>query len=160
MAAGEEPWEVEGTGASEDRAEGREEPAGHRDRREPHLAGLVWVFPAQQGQRVCDGGWLRAATTAQPAGKAARPHPAGAGRGAPPLAEGMVGPPWIAVLGSGPRVDADNRSHTNPLTGKPDAGDPPVRFGGRGSGKPLSLPLSSVQIDPVVTRSGSAENAR
>src|SRR5438445_7869641 len=54
----------------------------------------------------------------------------------------MVGPPWIAVLGSGPRVDADNRSHTNPLTGKPDAGDPPVRFGGRGSGKPLSLPLS------------------
>src|SRR5712692_8528575 len=54
----------------------------------------------------------------------------------------MVGPPWIAVLGSGPRVDADHRSHTNPLTGKPDAGDPPVRFGGRGSGKPLSLPLS------------------
>src|SRR6266849_7300837 len=54
----------------------------------------------------------------------------------------MVGPPWIAVLGSGPRVDADNRSHTNPLTGKPDAGDPPVRLGGRGSGKPLSLPLS------------------
>src|SRR2546428_10935005 len=63
----------------------------------------------------------------------------------------MVGPPWIAVLGSGPRVDADNRSHTNPLTGKPDAGDPPVRFGGRGSGKPLSLPLSPfyLQLDFV-----------
>jgi hypothetical protein len=30
----------------------------------------------------------------------------------------------------------------NPLTGKPDAGNPPVRFGGRGSGHPLSLPLS------------------
>ena len=30
----------------------------------------------------------------------------------------------------------------DPLTGKPDAGDPPVRFGGRGGGHPLSLPLS------------------
>ena len=28
-----------------------------------------------------------------------------------------------------------------PLTGEPDAGNLPVRFGGRGSGKPLSLPL-------------------
>ncbi len=28
------------------------------------------------------------------------------------------------------------------LTGKPDAGKPPVRFGGRGGGYPLSLPLS------------------
>src|ERR1035437_206855 len=29
-----------------------------------------------------------------------------------------------------------------PLTGKPDAGDPPVRFGGRGGANPPSLPLS------------------
>ena len=29
-----------------------------------------------------------------------------------------------------------------PLTGKPDAGDPPVRFGGRGGAKAPSLPLS------------------
>ena len=43
-----------------------------------------------------------------------------------------------------------------PLTGKPDAGDPPVRFGGRGGGHPLSLPLSqctmfsfrSSRVDP------------
>src|SRR5213075_1894042 len=28
-----------------------------------------------------------------------------------------------------------------PLTGEPDARDLPVRFGGRGSGHPLSLPL-------------------
>src|SRR6185295_11966108 len=55
----------------------------------------------------------------------------------------MVCPQWAAELESRTRVDADNRSLTNPLTGEPDAGDPPVRFGGRGSGKPLSLPLSS-----------------
>src|SRR5438445_7756306 len=71
----------------------------------------------------------------------------------------MVGPPWIAVLGSGPRVDADNRSHTNPLTGKPDAGDPPVRFGGRGSGKPLSLVrLRRRWVGAVEVRSHAVEN--
>jgi hypothetical protein len=31
-----------------------------------------------------------------------------------------------------------------PLTGKPDAGNPPVRFGGRGGAKAPSLPLSVV----------------
>src|ERR1017187_6021517 len=44
----------------------------------------------------------------------------------------MVCPPRAAVLGSRTRVDAYNRSITTPLTGEPDAGDPPVRFGGRG----------------------------
>ena len=29
-----------------------------------------------------------------------------------------------------------------PLTGKPDAGNPPVRFGGRGAANAASLPLS------------------
>src|SRR5579863_291165 len=33
----------------------------------------------------------------------------------------------------------------NSLTGKPDAGDPPVRFGGRGGGHPPSLPLLPAQ---------------
>ena len=32
---------------------------------------------------------------------------------------------------------------TDPLTGEPDAEEPPVRFGGRGKVNPLSLPLSS-----------------
>jgi len=56
------------------------------------------------------------------------------------LAERMVCPPWAAVLGSGTRVDADNRRTTNPLTGEPDAGNPHVRFGGRGEVNPSSLP--------------------
>src|ERR1039457_419136 len=58
----------------------------------------------------------------------------------------MVCPSWAAVLDSRTRVDADNRSTTNPLTGEPDAGNPPVRFGGRGKVKPLSLPLSHSRI--------------
>ena len=64
------------------------------------------------------------------------------GRSPAPLAERMVCPLWAAVLDSGTRVDADNRKTTNPLTGEPDAGNPPVRFGGRGKVNPLSLPLS------------------
>lgn len=87
MAAGEELEEVEGARAGENPADGRAEPADHRDRREPHLARLVWVFPAQQGQRVRGGGWLRAATTAEPAAKAARPHQSRTGRGASTVAE-------------------------------------------------------------------------
>ncbi len=53
----------------------------------------------------------------------------------------MVCARWAAVLGSRPPVDADHRKTTNPLTGKPDAGDPPVRFGGRGK-VPSLVPTS------------------
>src|ERR1035438_9646265 len=65
----------------------------------------------------------------------------------------MVCPPRAAVLGSRTRVDAYNRSITTPLTGEPDAGDPPVRFGGRGKvqslvptpiGAPVAGPASFV----------------
>src|ERR1035441_8483109 len=58
----------------------------------------------------------------------------------------MVCPPRAAVLGSRTRVDAYNRSITKPLTGEPDAGDPPVRFGGRGKVQslvPTPIPSST-----------------
>jgi len=51
-------------------------------------------------------------------------------------------------------VDADNRKFTNPLTGEPDAGNPPVRFGGRGKVNPLSLPLSVFRQRPLNTTTG------
>lgn len=44
----------------------------------------------------------------------------------------------------GDEAKSRSLSQEHPLTGKPDAGDPPVRFGGRGGGHPLSLPLSSL----------------
>jgi len=40
--------------------------------------------------------------------------------------------PWAAEFDSGTPVEAYNRGNTNPLTGEPEAGNPPVRFGGRG----------------------------
>ena len=39
-------------------------------------------------------------------------------------------------------MDADNRRITNPLTGEPDAGNPPVRFGGRGGLRGNPIPIS------------------
>src|ERR1039458_113203 len=60
----------------------------------------------------------------------------------------MVCTPWAAVLGSRTRVDPYNRSITKPLTGEPDAGDPPVRFGGRGKVQSLvPTPIGTSDIE-------------
>lgn len=84
-----------------DPAVGRAQPAGYHHGREPHLARLVWLLPAQQGQRVSGRGRLCATAIAQYARKAAGLYPAGAGASPPSLAERMVCPKWFAVLGSG-----------------------------------------------------------
>src|ERR1019366_1446293 len=48
-----------------------------------------------------------------------------------------------------------------PLTGKPDAGNPPVRFGGRGEVNPSSLPLSLQSLaQPFGGRSGGGSLLR
>jgi len=55
---------------------------------------------------------------------------------------------WIPKLGS---------SELRPLTGKPDAGNPPVRFGGRGGGNTPSLPLlHSPGLQPWLATRGKA----
>src|SRR5215208_5927992 len=54
----------------------------------------------------------------------------------------------LLCVGCSPKSQPTNRpsilSEVNPPTGEPDAGDPPVRFGGRGGRElnRLSLPLS------------------
>jgi len=70
------------------------------------------------------------------------------------LPERMVCTQWAAVLGSGTRVDTDNRRTTNPLTGEPDAGNPPVRFGGRGKVKTLvPTPIKTLALSCRAARS-------
>jgi len=60
--------------------------------------------------------------------------------GAPPSVIDLAGTACLARI----LVRANCGTHLTetPLTGKPDAGDPPVRFGGRGEVNPSSLPLS------------------
>ena len=58
-----------------------------------------------------------------------------------PSAYDLAGTESLAAI-LGDEAKSRSLSTEYPLTGKPDAGDPPVRFGGRGGGYPLSLPLS------------------
>src|ERR1035441_2667851 len=67
----------------------------------------------------------------------------------------MVCTPWAAVLGSRTRVDPYNRSITKPLTGEPDAGDPPVRFGGRGKVQSLVPTPIDPELDAALPRWGA-----
>jgi hypothetical protein len=60
--------------------------------------------------------------------------------GAPPSAIDLAGTACLA--GILVRTNRGTHLTETPLTGKPDAGDPPVRFGGRGEVNPSSLPLS------------------
>src|ERR1039458_2089276 len=144
MAPLQEPEEAERKDQGQDLTIRRAEAEGNRGGRESNIAGLVWLLPAQQSEHVWPCGWLRAKTTAQSAAMAAGWTGQRDRSGPSTLAQSMVCPPWAAVLGSRTRVDAYNRTTTNPLTGEPDAGDPPVRFGGRGKVNPLSLPLSAL----------------
>src|SRR6266568_8484480 len=103
---------------------------------------MVCLLPAQQTDHVCERGRLRAAPVAAGALEAPRQAREREGYGPTKLAEPLVCGSRVADFGSCPCVYGDNLTIKHPLTGEPDAGDPPVRFGGRGSANTFSLPLS------------------
>jgi hypothetical protein len=72
-----------------------------------------------------------------------------------PSAIDLVGTEGLyAILGD--EAKSRSLSHENPLTGKPDAGDPPVRFGGRGGATAPSLPLSVMKLFTLPTKIDTA----
>src|SRR6266567_6362987 len=107
---------------------------------------MVCLLPAQQTDHVCERGRLRAAPVAAGALEAPRQAREREGYGPTKLAEPLVCGSRVADFGSCPCVYGDNLTIKHPLTGEPDAGDPPVRFGGRGSANTFSLPLSALGI--------------
>src|SRR5258706_37918 len=107
MAAQEEPEEVEGNAVSKDLAIGRTEPEGNRQRREPELARLVSIFPAQQSQCVCRCGRFRKAKVEKCAAMAAGWSGQRNWSHSPPLAQRMVCPPWAAELESRTCADSE-----------------------------------------------------
>src|SRR6266568_5854815 len=117
---------------------------------------MVCLLPAQQTDHVCERGRLRAAPVAAGALEAPRQAREREGYGPTKLAEPLVCGSRVADFGSCPCVYGDNLTTKHPLTGEPDAGDPPVRFGGRGSANTLSLPLSI----PLNTYRGIAPSFR
>src|SRR5213593_1222271 len=47
---------------------------------------------------------------------------------------------WVEVLAAAHELVRQSSQEVRPPTGEPDAGDPPVRFGGRGGRNQSSLP--------------------
>src|ERR1022692_2189265 len=64
------------------------------------------------------------------------------------LEQRLLSGAWAVLFKRGPCRNLSILAEVRPLTGEPDAGDPHVRFGGRGSHK-LSLPLSNDQFPAV-----------
>src|ERR1017187_6386777 len=69
--------------------------------------------------------------------------------GAEPGIDRMVREARAVQLENGPSPMASIPSG-KPLTGEPDARNLPVRFGGRGSGRPLSLPLFCSRTPAII----------
>ena len=117
----------------------------HHQRREPDLARLVWVF--QHSYHPTFGAWISGCACGC-AASCATGAAAGAGRGADHQRWPNA---FFAAQGLFSLVTAHARS-VNPLggkttTGEPDAGDPPVRFGGRGDRIHSALP-TPICTDP------------
>ena len=74
----------------------------------------------------------------------------GRGRGAGPsaLAEGLLCQAWVVLSGRCPCCGLSILVEVKPPTGEPDAGEPPVRFGGRGERDHSVLP-TPIFIVPV-----------
>src|SRR5438552_3145099 len=66
------------------------------------------------------------------------------GVGPSSLAECFLCQAWAVLLDSCTCTGSSILSEVRPPTGEPDAGDPPVRFGGRGNPLRFSLPLFRV----------------
>ena len=129
-------------------------PGGPKSRPTGVRASVVALKRVTTVERRDVGKWLRKALAGRPktdanGGNASisrcRPRPMRAGwhvgsglsaggRNSPRVSRQTVGvcAAWAAVLGGGTRLVVGHRMITHPLTGEPDAGDPPVRFGGRG----------------------------
>ena len=118
MAAGQASGVAAGTDGCENHAAGRAEPERNRDRWDPDVARVAGLFPPAPSEPVCGGVSCAACRPGAGMAWARRAEPrTHAGR-------------WsVATEHAWP---AEHRTTANPLTGEPDAGNPPGRFGGRG----------------------------
>src|SRR2546422_5404475 len=79
--------------------------------------------------------------TSESAAQTAETQRPGARQRPPTLAQSLLCRARAVLSGNGSSLDASILAKVKPPTGEPYAGNPPVRFGGRGS-RTLSLPLS------------------
>ncbi len=90
-----------------------------------------WIF------RRLDGWIRRRLRSCSKTGETPRPGPR---LGSPPLAQRLLRRPGAFQSGASPCVGPSTLFEVKPSTGEPYAGDPPVRFGGRGEPSQWVLP--------------------
>ena len=101
-------------------------------RREPDVAWLVRLLQTQLSDDVHGSGRLGSYAVAQYSAQACGPAWSRSWTGSSTLAELVLCQAWVFLPGSCPCRGESTPSGVRPLTGEPDAGNPPVRFGGRG----------------------------
>src|SRR6185369_1849717 len=102
---------------------------------------MVRVLPARERGCARGGGWLGSWASALDPAQTARRQGAGPRVGPSTLGQRLLCQTRTLVPARAPgRGMASLRKGANVLTGKTDAGKPPVRFGGRGGVNPRSYP--------------------
>ena len=149
MAPAQEPGQAEGHDSCQDPAHQRAKPSGHHHEPEPDAARLVWIFQTQPlarrfGCSISGCACGCEASCANAGGNRDRAR----GAGPSTLAECLLRGVRVVLLGHSPCDGPSILWEVKPPTGEPDAGDPPVRFGGRGNR------IQSVLPTPIVGAHG------
>src|SRR6266566_7377718 len=140
MAAPEKLGKAQRNHSPEDRTDQWQKPGTDHCRGESHLARMVWLFQAQPEKCVRRPGQLDTRTNASHPAQAPPSERMGADARPQALAECLLRRTRAILDGHSP-CPSEPISMEKSLTGEPDAGNPPVRFGGRGGVKTPSLPL-------------------
>src|SRR5208283_1499883 len=140
MAPAKEPGQAEGHAACQDPAYQRAKSLGHHHEPEPHAARLVRIFPAQPRDDVHGARSMGAHPAAEHPAQTPGPTWSRSRRRPSALAECLLHGVRVVLLAYSPCDGLSILWEVRPPTGEPDAGDPPVRFGGRGNGIQSILP--------------------
>ena len=128
----EEPGEVQRRDSLENETHQRNELGGDCRPPQSHVAWLVRVLPTCLADDLPRTRWLGPRPTAERAPQTARSPRSRSRHGSSPLAEQILCQARAVQPDDRPCSGRSILSQVRPSTGEPDAGNPPVRFGGRG----------------------------
>jgi len=144
----------------EDWTDQRQKPGTDHCGGESHLARMVWLFQAQPEKCVPRPGQLDTQTNASHPAQTPPSERMGADARAQALAQCLLRRTRAVLDGHSPRP-SEPTSMEKSLTGEPDAGNPPVRFGGRGGAKnAIPTPIyrdEGTQLVPLFRRRDDTE---
>src|SRR5215471_579307 len=156
MGTHEEREEVEGDDQAEDEARERAKPAGDHQRRQPDSERLVSVFQTQPLDDLSTHRCVGTRPLTQYPAEAKPETRMGQDESGPStLAKCLLCEAGAVFTCDGLRRRTSILDEVKPLTGEPDAGKPPVRFGGRGDRIQSVLPTPIIHSVPPGRRPGT-----